>query len=320
MSFILPKMKILGLTLIILGCISCTTTTPELINLDLEMDLIPEGIAIDAVSETVFINSLRKNKIVQFKFDGSSPTDLISSNQYGYLSGFGMTIKGDTLFALSNNLSSEVNRSVLLLLNLKTGDLINSYALEDLNHPYLNDLVVSPNHDIYITDSNSNILYIIKKSSDELEVFIRDDEIANSNGIAISEDGQYLYLASHKHGIRIINIKSRNILNHPKNEFTGIDGMRYYKNSLIAIVNARIDTPKQGLFRFYLDKNKTAIIKTEKIIPFGENFILPTTFDIVHDYIIYVTNTQLDNFNQETNQIIDKEKLTPYQLLKVKIE
>jgi len=313
-------MKTVFLALILISFNSCYRATTELITLDFEKDLIPEGIAIDSESKTIFLNSLRKNKIVKCKLNGNSPTEFIESNQYNYLSGFGMTIKGDTLFALGNSLPKNSNKSILLLLNIKTGCLINSYSINDSTFIYLNDLAISSNNDIYITDSESNKIYTIQRSSGKLEVFLENDEIAHSNGITISDDGKYLYLASYKTGIRIVDLKSKSILNEPNMDFRGIDGMKYYKNSLIAIVNAKRDTNEQGVFRYFLNKNKTAIIRTEKIIPYGEHFIIPTTFDIIGEHIFYIINTQLDNFNQESNQIIDNSKLEPYLLMKMKIE
>ncbi|MCP4978310.1 MAG: hypothetical protein GY931_19360 [Maribacter sp.] len=312
------RLVIIMLVLVVLN--SCQKEAPELINLNFEKDLIPEGIAIDSKSEIVFINSLRKNKIVKSKLDGSFPTEFIESNQYGYLSGFGMTIKGNTLFALGNSLPKKNNKSILLLLNLKTGDLINSYSINDSTFIYLNDLAISSKNDIYITDSESNQIYTVQNSSKKLEVYLEDDEIAHSNGISISDDDKYLYLASYNTGIRIIDIKSKSILNEPNRDYTGIDGMKYYNNSLIGIVNAKRDTSLLGVYRYYLDESKEKIIRKEKIVPYGEHFILPTTFDLIDGHIYYIINSQLNNFDQNSNQIIDVISLEPYFLMKKKLE
>ena len=199
-----PKMEIRKVyaILILIGIASCSKSNNEVIVLSFEKDLIPEGIAIDLKSETVFLNSLKKNKIVSCKFDGSNPTNFIERNQYGYLSGFGMTIKGDTLFALGNSLPKINNRSILLLLNLNTGNLIDSYYINDSTFIYLNDIAVSSKKDIYITDSESNKIYTITNSNKQLEIYLETDEIAHSNGISISDDDKYLYLASYQNGIR----------------------------------------------------------------------------------------------------------------------
>ena len=300
--------------------LSCQQPEKHITVLSFEKDLIPEGIAIDHKNRTLFINSLKKNKIVSASLIGENPKDLIKTDQHGYLSGFGMTTKGDTLFALGNSLPKNNNQSVLLLLNTSTGALITSYSLQDSTLVYLNDLAVSSKNDIYITDSESNKIYTIQKSKGVLEVFLDSQEIAHPNGIAISEDDKYLYVASYRHGIRIIDIASGKIINKANAGSRGIDGMKYYNNSLLSIVNGYRDTTKVGVFRFHLNENSTEIIRKEKLVGYGEYFELPTTFAIHDNHMYYVINSQLENFNQESNNIIESEKLKSYKLMKLKID
>ena len=297
--------------------ISCAKNEKELITLGFEKDLFPEGITTDPVTQTIYLNSLRHGKIVKCNVDGSGPSDFITIGQYNYLPGFGMTIKGDTLFALGNSLPKRNSKSILLLLNKNTGAFINSYAPTDTTFKYLNDLVVCRNGDIYITDSESNKIYTIQHDRDSLEVFLDSEEVKNSNGITISDDGKYLYIASMRRGIRIVDLSTKKILNERNPDYTVIDGMKYYKNSLIAIRELKDD---KGVFRFFLNEDGTAIIRKEKIIPYDNNFQAPTTFSIMDDYIYFIVNTQIDNFNDQKNEIIDSDKLKTLQMMKFKID
>ncbi len=308
---------LLGL-LALLHLFSCTNSLEKRIVLDVEKDLIPEGIAIDPRYEMVYLSSLKKNKIVKYDLREGTSSDFIKSGQFDYLPGFGMLIKGDTLFALGNSLPKLNNRSILLLLNLRTQELITSYKLNDASFIYLNDIAVSKAHDIFITDSESNKVYTVNKPKGELEVFLEDDEIAHPNGIALSENDQYLYLATYKKGIRVVDIASKRIVNKV-NPYSGIDGLKYYNRHLYGIVNAKRNTDEMGLFRYTLSEKGDAVIEAEKIIPYGENFKLPTTFDIYDDHLYFVINSQLENFDQKNNEIMDTTKLEPYVLLKKKI-
>ena len=96
--------------------------------------------------------------------------------------------------------------------------------------------------------------------------------------------------------------------------------MKYYNNSLIGIVNAKRDTSLLGVYRYYLDESKEKIIRKKKIVPYGEHFILPTTFDLIDGHIYYIINSQLNNFDQNSNQIKDVKSLEPYLLMKKKLE
>jgi len=313
-------MKKIGVLLLLFGCVHCITVNERIITLEVEKDLIPEGIAIDADTKNIYLNSLMHSKILKCDLNGTNTTQVIGKNEHGYLPGFGMTIKGDTLFALGNGLESNTNRSILLLLNKRTGGLIDSYTIHDSTQTYLNDIAVSAKNDLYITDSESNRIYTVEHSRNQLELFIESDEIAHSNGIAISDDNKYLYLASHRNGIRVVDIKTKEIINTPNKTYAGIDGMKYYDNSLIGIVNARKDPDKNGLYRYYLNNEKTAIRGMEKMVPMGTEFKIPTTFDIYNGHVYYIINSQLDNFNQKTHQIKDSTKLESYKILRKKID
>lgn len=196
--------------------------------------------------------------------------------------------------------------------------MIDSYTINYSSFIYLNDLAISSKNEIFITDSESNRIYKIQRPNRELEIYLETDEISHSNGITISDDNKYLYLASQK-GIRIVDTRTKKILNQANKNYVGIDGLKFYKNSLIGIVNAWRDADKIGVFRYYLNSDGSSIINKEKIIPYGENFKIPTTFDIVNDTIYFIINTQLDNLNDD-NEIIDINKLESYLLMKIKIE
>lgn len=286
--------------------------------LKFEKNLIPEGIAIDTKSKKVYLNSLTLNKIVRCNLDGSNPEDFIKENEYSYLSGFGMTIKGNTLFALGNSLPKENNKSILLLLDLNSGDLIKSYQLNNSEFIYLNDIAVSSKGDLYITDSETNNIYTINEQSNSLEVFFSKDEIKHSNGIAISKDDKYLYFASYTSGVRILDIATKTFVNEPNNH-KGIDGMKFHGNSLIAIVNARRDASENGIYRFCLNEEHSRIVRKEKLMDFRRSSDIPTTFDLVEDSMYFVADSQMDILDQKTNSIIDASRLEEYQLTKIKL-
>ncbi len=294
---------------------SCNKSIQKTIELNFEKDLIPEGIAIDSKTKKVYLNSLKNNKIVASNLDGSKVTTFLESNQYNYQSGFGMTIKGDTLYALGNSLTKQNNQSILLLLNTKTGVLIDSYTMQESARTYWNDLTISHDNIIYITESESNKIYKIQRPSKSFEIFLDVEEVPHCNGITISKNNKYLYFGSRK-GLRIVDVKTKKILNE-ENSFVGIDGLKFYKNSLIGNINVWPDNDKNGLYRFYLDEKGTSILNHEKILAYQDNFKIPTTFDIFNDNLYIIINSQMDNFDDDTNQIVDKDKLENYILMKL---
>jgi len=303
---------------LLLVCTLAGAQETHSVPLTFKKDLIPEGIAIDPSSKKVYLNSLKKQKIVRSDLDGTHAEDFIGSKEYGYLSGFGMTIQGDTLFALGNSLPKSNNSSVLLMMNSTSREFIASYTLNSDEVIYLNDIATTPNGDAYITDSESDTLYALTGAKKALEVFFTHEEIKHSNGIAASDDGKYLYLATYTSGIRILDIASKKLLN-PPNQFKGIDGMKFHKNTLIAIVNGKRDLSQNGVFQFELNPERTEILSEKKIMSFFNPSDIPTTFAIHDDHMYFVSDSQLDNFDQEKNTIIHPDQLKQYTLVRLKI-
>ena len=298
---------------------SCRGQEWQVVELPFAKDLIPEGIAIDGRTKKLYLNSLKKSMVVTSSLDGTHASVFLDSYAHGYLPGFGMTIKGDTLYALGNSLETHNNKSTLLLMQISTKKLIDSYNVERPERHYLNDLAVSTKDRIFITDSESNKVYHIHRPSKKIEVFMDSPAIANSNGIAISKNGEYLYLAT-SNGIQIIEIKSQTLTNTPEKSTAGIDGLKYYKNRLYAIVNGWGDPSKNGLFEYTLSTNGKEIRNRRKLVDFTKDFQIPTTFDILDGSIYFVMNTQLDNFDENKKEIVEIAKLEKYRLLKVEIE
>lgn len=309
------KFKLILFCLAFFGLISCLNKKVELIELPFEQSLFPEGIAIDSRTKTVYLNSLKSKKIVSSSIVGNNPKTFLETEEHNYLAGFGMTIKEDTLYALGNSLTAGKNKSILLLLQISTGDLIESYSINRSEFQYLNDLAVSAKNEIFITDSESNKSYKIQRPSKTISIYLDSENVPNSNGITISDNDKYLYFASNN-GICIVEKASRKRINQPKEEFSSIDGLKFYQDNLYGIVNGWSDNSQNGLFKFKLNKAGTEVLGKEKLIEFTEEFKIPTTFDILDGNIFFVINTQLDNFDGE--RILDLEKLEPYRMLKIR--
>ncbi len=320
--FMLHKIFQLFLGLVVVSLVlSCEAPIKESgeVELEFEMDLIPEGIAFDKKRNCIYLNSLKHQKIVSYNLTTGTHQTLIESGKYGYLPGFGMIIKEDTLYALGNSLQQDDKRSILLMLDLNSGDYIDSYTPTDANKMYLNDLVVSSDDIIYITDSESNKVFKIQRPHKAVEVFLDNEAVSHCNGISLSADNSKLYLASEK-GIGIIDIANRTILNQLHTDFTGNDGLKYKDGYLLGLVNIwQSDPSKNGIFKYSLSPAGDSITNKVKILSFDESFKIPTTFDHKGEEIFFIKNTQLGNLEEETRTILDEKKLEPYILMNMTI-
>lgn len=290
-------------------------TTTETITLDFQKDLIPEGIAVDPKSKKIFLSSVAQSKIVQCNLQGKESSDFIKSKQYNYKTGLGMIIHDRKLFAIGSNESSpNAPNSILLVLNPSNGELIHSYEWKDTSNHFFNDLVITSNNEIYITNSFGNSILKLNYPNGEIETFMTSDDFVYGNGITISDDEKYLYVATWEKGVRIIDIATKKIINPPSKISVGLDGIKFYENHLIGIYNGSVEYSKHELVRFKLNPETNNIIGKETILKATKDFIIPTTFDIVNDVAYFIANSQLTKFSK--GKISSPEKLKSYILIK----
>lgn len=292
---------------IILLLAACSQNSFETIEVKNSKTLIPEGIAVNPDDGSAYLSSLHLEKIVSVDSKGNMQ-DLIKTNQYGFLSGIGMTVVNDRLYAVSNSLNPGPGESFVFTINPQSGELISKYQIRDTLVHLFNDLAVTREGRIFVTDTYSNAVYSIKEKAIAPTLFLRSPEISWPNGIALSEDESLLYVASTTRGIRTIDIKTTEILSPADSSSMYLDGLQYYKNSLIGIRNGG-GKVNHRVLRFYLDKSGKNIIKTEELLRNHPHFDVPTTLDVIDDKMYILANSQLRNLNQQENLIKDTSAL-----------
>lgn len=304
------------------GCTQYGSEELEVFELDLDKELIPEGIAIHQGS--IYLSSLYQRKIVKTNLLGESPVDLIGNGEYSFLLGLGMETHGDTLYAVSSTSTEKNHRSKFLALNPRTGQLYKDYKLQIQDSSYfLNDLAIGKSGSIYLSDSDNKTIYKVGPSS-VVEPFISADQIQHTNGIAISDDERNLYGATYRNGIQVIDLTSKQIkllaYSSDSIDTKRIDGLKYYKNSLIGIQNGYSDFSKHRVVQFILDDHGTKIVEERTLVSSNEYFNLPTTFDIYQDKLYFIANSQMTHFDEPNHTIIRADQLTPYYLLVLDLE
>ena len=206
-----------------------------------EKDLIPEGIAVDGRTGSIFISSIAKQKIIKIDTQGKCK-DFISANEHGFLEGLGMKVdaKRNLLWAISVKTAPKLYISQVHAFNLTSGKQEQFYSLKDTVPHMFNDLDIDNKGNLYITDSYASAIYFIDTDKKQLDLFLRIPETKYPNGIAIGKNNQ-LYFTSYEHGPVKIDIvsKAATILKGYVDSTVahGLDGLLYFDNSLIGIYN-----------------------------------------------------------------------------------
>jgi DNA-binding beta-propeller fold protein YncE len=306
-------------------CLETFAQKPEVIQTASERDLIPEGIAVDPKSGTIYVSSIARQKILAIDKKGAHK-DFIKEKQWGYAEGLGLKVdrKRNLLWTLSNKKEGSIYFSRLMAFHLKTGKLVKEYIHQDTAKRLFNDLVIDSKGTIYFTDTYYGTVYSVQMSQNNIEVFAREKELMYPNGITIGQTGQ-LYVATYSNGPVRIDPVTKQVSRLKGFKDTTIaymlDGLMYWNNSLIGIYNVAKDNSGNAVVQYFLNEKGDEIID-EKIIEKGNPYFKePTTAAIVNNTLYVLANSHLGNYNanKESTRGIE-EQLTPVVILKYRLK
>ncbi len=335
-SFYLGRTLCLGLLAIAgstTGCDRLSSTIPQPASSEVafrlpEKDLIPEGIAFDAEGRTFFVSSVYKAKIVQVDEETGLSRDFFGEREHGFWGGVGLEVDVErrVLWAASamgyqtgNFVPEEDGLSGLFKFSLEDGSLLKKYTLGNQPEKHLlNDLVVTRDGLIYITDTLTGSVYVVTPEGDELELFLRSDDIAYPNGICLSPDEQILFVANDR-GIATVSRRDKSVgwLDLPEGARTdGVNGLYFHRGFLVAIQNHK---GLNRVARFHLNENLDGVEEVEVLLEDHPSFDSPTTGVIVDGVLFVIANSQLRRYD-ENRRLLPLEDLKEPVILRIPLD
>jgi len=259
-----------------------------------QIDLGPEGIASDPRNGNLYFGSMRHGDI--YLLDGNKNQFNFTSVDHGSpLSVVGMEVDTfrNTLWAVGRHFhlqakpdSAKRGLTGIFGFDLNSGELQKKIIYSERHHGFgFNDLTISSKGDIYIT---GGALYMIGAGSDKIEKVIPEGAIFGTNGLTLSEDEKYLFVADYPTGVIKVALDdfTYEYISHPDTVSTvGVDGLYYYNNSLVAVQN--IYNPWR-LVRWYLNSEETSIDSIKIIERSDENIAEGMTGAILGGYIYMI--------------------------------
>jgi sugar lactone lactonase YvrE len=194
-----------------------------------EKDIIPEGIAYDEKSKTIFLSSIQKNKILAINAKGEV-SDFISSGKDELKQVLGMKVVNGQLWACNNSPEHDtLNREANLhVYDLASRKLLKRITIKDGGKHLFNDFYMTRSGDAYVTDSDGAAIYVVKNGSDKAETFIKGGTIPYPNGITATADEKKIIVSTGGgQGIVSIDLETKEIksITHPKYFIMGADGL-----------------------------------------------------------------------------------------------
>jgi hypothetical protein len=276
-----------------------------------ENDLIPEGLENDPATDTFYISSLFRKKIV--RFSSSEP-----ARTFAQLRGrdalplCGLRLDAD--HSLWANGCSEKGNGRLYHFN-RTGRLRQQFSPPASGKHLLNDLVIrtvdgAPG-EIYLTDSLANAVYLVDPAKGTFTPIAFPRQLFYPNGITLSADHNFLFVAD---GLGVMRYdlrsqKAQEIHAGPHNTLAGFDGLYWYHGDLVGVQNG-IGVPR--LVEVRLSPNGLRVQQI-KILEYRSALLSsPTTGAIVGSHFYFIANSQLDNLSN--GRIMDPARLEPVRI------
>ena len=257
----------------------------------------PEGIAYDAKTKRFFIGSIRQRTIAVRDEKGNVVTNFFEKQSQLYcVMGMKVDEKRRALWVATSVMPEMIGyadslqgKAAVARFNIDSGDLEKIYSI-DGEHVF-GDLVIHPSGDVYVSDSGEPSLYKISSKDDQLKLWLTFPTAWNLQGLDFSSDGNTLFVADYISGLYRVTLKTQTIgkigFDTP-NALRGIDGLYFYKNSLLALQNG---TNPLRACRYYLNNDQTRITKMEFVEKATDNLGEPTLGVVSGDTFYFIANS-----------------------------
>ena len=230
----------------------------------LEDNFFPEGIAVSK-SGSLFVGSLKENKIIRFKNKKKEAEIFIPSNSNNINSVIGILAddRNKILWACSSNpgVSNFPSDDLVSLkaFDLNSGDFLQSYEFP--NGGFCNDITLDAKGNVYATDSFNPRILRLNKSESRLETWFENDDFKgegfNLNGITFIDNKIYTVKMNSGELFKIEVADNGKPINYtridlprPLNAPDGIEAID--KNNLLVVENRAEGTWKGSLTQISL--------------------------------------------------------------------
>lgn len=312
-------MKTRSFFTVILGCFLSVSAAaqqkPEVIRTKNTETLIPEGIVVDDKGN-IYVSSINERKIIVIDKKGGHK-DFIPSGHQKFLEGLGMKIdtKRNWLWVANNRHEGNTFTSQIHAFDMRSKKTEQYYVVTDTIPHLFNDIIIRDDGKVFFTDTYYSAVYSIEPATKKLEVVMKSPQLDYPNGLVFGPAGQ-LYIATYRNGLVMMDVASKKIT--PLSGFKdstiafALDGLVWWKNSLIGIYNIGPDRAKNTVIQYDLNKNGDAITQ-ERILDAGhEVFFEPTTSALKGNKLYVLANSHLAAYNANKQSVKGVEdKLTP---------
>ena len=271
----------------------------------------PEGVGYDPRSHRYYIGSVRHRTVAEV-VDGKVTRELWPRAQAGI--GAVLGVRVDTLHGvlwatlagvpqMEGFTPGDSTIAAIVRVRIADGAIERRWDLPPSPRGHaLGDVVLGPQGDVFVSDSNDPVLYRIRRGADTLEA-IRHPLFRSPQGMAAPPNGDVLYVADYSHGLLRVDLMTNTVTrldDAPSSTSLGCDGLVWDNGAIIAVQNG---VAPARIMRFVLDRTGTRIARAELL---DRNTLIadePTIGTLVGGEFVYVANSQWEKYTERGARI-----------------
>lgn len=267
--------------------------------------LFAEGIDADRTTGMLYAASVKHRTIIEVGPDGHTRDLRIARHpRVGAILGVRVAGDGQTLYATTAGLpvmdgytSADSAIAAVLRIRITDGTLVARWDLPpDGARNLLGDLTVGADGTVYITDSSSPRLFILRRGADTLETF-RSPFFRSLQGVAEVPGRQQLVVADYSHGLLRVDLGTRTvarIADAPSSTSLGVDGIVWDNGSIVAVQNGMAPA---RVVSFSLNDSLTHILRVQVLDRQADVADEPTIATRWRGGIVYVANSHWEKYD-----------------------
>ncbi|MGK2963605.1 MAG: hypothetical protein ACSLFK_15910 [Gemmatimonadaceae bacterium] len=284
-------------------------------------DLIAEDIVHDAARGRYLVSSVRKKTILSIHPDGSVGP-FIPEGTPGIAGIFGLAIDSArghlwaTTVAMTHVegfVEGDSAEAAVLRFDLATGALQARYDISstDLGSAP-GDMTLSPEGDVYVSDSRSGIVHVIRHGSALPEVLVPEGTFMSPQGPALSSDGRSLFVADYIRGLAEVDLATgavRWMHSHLPVALSGIDGLYFSAPAeLIAVQNGVLPN---RILSLRIDRGRGVVTESRVLAQDTATIRDPTHGVLVGGDFFFIGNSGWDGFDGDGLPAKDRRMIRP---------
>jgi hypothetical protein len=279
---------------------------------------VPEGIAYDAVLDTLYLGSVRRGVIIAIDSDGQA--EGLIGPEGGLWGVFGMEVnpRSNMLWVATSNFRPEYagdsdgtpGAAAIVSVDPYSGAVVSRFVIPNDQPSVLGDLTLGEDGTVYTSDSLGGV-HALTPRNGAWRTLLPAGIMTSPQGLALNGDESLLYVADYRGGITIIPLdggEPRPLALPDDVGVYGIDGMEFWNDRLLVVING---SRPHRVMELHLSADGTTVTATQSLLRADPRFDEPTLTAIRGGELLLIADSHWNRFDADGNLPPDEEMSGP---------